>query len=194
MIAKEKIASTQVAKIAPRSIGFLNPQVIVNKLKISSGMKIAHFGCGAGYFTFPLAKRVGKEGMVYALDILEEKLVTLKSQAKLWGLRNIITVKTNLESEKSSQLKTASVDWVIIVSVLYQNDKKGSILKEAKRILKPKGKILLIDWGKENKFIGPVEQIRISKGELIKKLQKYNLDIQKEVAVGDFHFGMVLTK
>ncbi len=194
MIAKEKIASTQVAKIAPRSIGFLNPQVIVNKLKISSGMKIAHFGCGAGYFTFPLAKRVGKEGMVYALDILEEKLVTLKSQAKLWGLRNIITVKTNLESEKSSQLKTASVDWVIIVNVLYQNDKKGSILKEAKRILKPKGKILLIDWGKENKFIGPAEQMRISKGELIKKLQKYNLDIQKEVAVGDFHFGMVLTK
>ncbi len=194
MIAKEKITSTQVAKIAPRSVGFLNPQVIVNKLKISSGMKIAHFGCGAGYFTFPLAKRVGKDGIVYALDILKQKIDNLKSQTNLWGLKNIITIKTNLEIGKSSQLKEESIDWVIIVNVLYQNDKKGSILKEAKRILKPKGKILLIDWGKENKFIGPAEQVRISKEELIKELQKYNLDIQKEVAVSDFHFGMVLTK
>ncbi len=194
MIAKEKITSTQVAKIAPRSVGFLNPQVIVNKLKISSGMKIAHFGCGAGYFTFPLAKRVGKEGIVYALDILKQKIDNLKSQANLWGLKNITTIKTNLEIGKSSQLKEESIDWVIIVNVLYQNDKKGSILKEAKRILKPKGKILLIDWGKENKFIGPAEQVRISKGELIKKIRKYSLGIQKEIAVGDFHFGMVLTK
>ncbi len=194
MTIKEKITSMQAVKIVPRSMGFLDPQVIVDKLKISPGMKIAHFGCGAGHFTFPLAKKVGKKGRVYALDILEQKIENLKNQANLWGLKNIVAVKTNLEAEKSSQINKESVDWVVIINMLYQNDRKGSILKEAKRILKPKGKILLIEWGKNNGFIGPAESMRISKKELIKKIQKYDLKVQEEIIAGDFHFGMILVK
>ena len=192
-MVREKNNSTQIAEVGPHSVGFLNPQIIVDELEISSGMRIAHFGCGNGYFTFPLAKKVGEEGRVYAFDILEQKVDALKNQARLWGLRNIITIKTNLEAEKGSQLDEKSVDWVVIVNMLYQNDKKGSILKEAQRILKPKGKILLIDWGATSTSIGPAKQIRISQEELTKKIQQYSLTIQKEIAVGDFHFGMVLT-
>ncbi|MBI3274220.1 MAG: hypothetical protein HYZ69_03680, partial [Candidatus Colwellbacteria bacterium] len=51
--------------------GFLDPGLIINEFGLMPGMFVADFGSGAGYFTILIAEKVGKEGRVYALDIME---------------------------------------------------------------------------------------------------------------------------
>jgi len=194
MPLKNKLNFSKTSERTPYPIGFLNPQKIISQLKILPGMKIAHFGCGTGFFTFPIAEKIGKNGTIYALDILEQKLEIIKSQAKLTGFHNIIAKRVNLEKKEGSKIEKESIDWVIIVNMLYQNNDKSHIIREAKRILKKNGHILLIDWNSLDNNIGPEKRSRVSKKELIKITRKHFLGIQKEIAVGDFHFGLILIK
>jgi ubiquinone/menaquinone biosynthesis C-methylase UbiE len=180
----------------PDGAKFLNPEKIVEGMDIKPGMIIADFGCGTGYFSFPLAKKVAKGGMVYAIDILTSKLETVASQAKLNGLHNITTRHANLEIAEGSKLQKESVDWVILVNMLFQNNNEGKkkIMQEAKRVLKKGGNILLIEWDKNQLSIGPDDALRVSKEEMTRMAREYGLGIATEITVSDFHYGLILAK
>lgn len=178
----------------PYSVRFLNPDEILAKLEMLPGMSVAHFGCGAGFFTFPIAKKIGDDGMLYALDILKEKVETVRSQAKMNGMGNIIARRASLENENGSQIDSESLDWVILVNMLYQNEKKDNIIEEAKRVLKKGGHILLIDWKNLDGSIGPEMKSRVSQDELRRIIQEKDLGILKEFEASNFHFGWVLEK
>jgi ubiquinone/menaquinone biosynthesis C-methylase UbiE len=157
-------------------------------------MKAVHFGCGTGFFTFAIAKKVGSEGTVFALDVLEEKIEAIKSQAKLNGFLNISATRANLEKKEGSGLAEESADWVFIINMLYQNKNRNRVIAEAKRILKKSGYIFLADWKKEPMPIGPKNENRVSREEIIKMSRKNGLGIIKEMSLGDFHFGAILAK
>ena len=176
------------------AVKFLNPEEIISKLEILSGMKVAHFGCGTGFFTFPVAKKVGEEGLIYALDILEPKLETIKSQAKILGLNNIEVARANLEEKKATKIGKESIDWVLIVNMLYQNKNKEEIFSEAERILKVGGHILLIDWEETDRSLGPEIKNRVSKDEILSLIQKNKLSVSEKINISSFHFGWILTK
>jgi ubiquinone/menaquinone biosynthesis C-methylase UbiE len=175
-------------------VKFLDPQAVLDQLEIKDGMRVADFGCGAGHFSLVAAKKVGEKGVVFAIDILPEKLETVRSQAKNLGLTNIQVKHENLERESGSKLPDKSIDWVIIKDMLYQNKEKSKILSEASRVLTEKGRILLVEWITENTSIGPQRELRISKEEMIDLAQKNGLGVLKEVEAGDFHYGLVLIK
>ncbi|MFA6160160.1 MAG: methyltransferase domain-containing protein [Parcubacteria group bacterium] len=175
------------------AVKFLNPDEIISKLEILSGMKVAHFGCGTGFFTFSVAKKVGDDGLVYAVDIQPSKIETMQSQAKMLGLNNIDAFRANLE-EKATKIKSESVDWVFIINMLYQNKKKQEILAEAQRVLKAGGKILLIDWENKDQSFGPEMSLRVSQDELSVIIGNNDLAIWKKINVGNFHFGWILKK
>jgi ubiquinone/menaquinone biosynthesis C-methylase UbiE len=163
-------------------------------MELQAGMTVADFGCGTGYFSLPIAKKIGEEGVVYALDILPEKLEVIESQVKMRNITNIIAKRVNLENKEGSQLGAGSADWVIMKDVLFQNKNKNQMLMEAKRILKDGGKILIIEWKKENTPIGPDNKIRISKEELKKLIIENGLGILKEINAGNFHYCLILIK
>ena len=175
-------------------VKFLDPQAVLDQLEIRDGMKVADFGCGAGHFSMVAAKKVGEKGVVFAIDILAEKLETVRSQAKNLSVTNILTKRENLELESGSKLPDGSVDWVIIKDMLYQNKEKGKILCEARRVLVEKGRILVVEWITENTSIGPQRELRISKEDLVDLAQKNGLGVLKDVSAGDFHYGVVLIK
>jgi ubiquinone/menaquinone biosynthesis C-methylase UbiE len=175
-------------------INFLNPDEIISSLGLLPGMKIAHFGCGTGFFTFPTAGVVDEEGVVYAFDILQEKIETVASRAKLDGLYNVLAKRVNLEEEKGTGLETESVDWVFMVNMLYENEKKSKIIAEARRILKLGGKMLIIDWEDIDQSIGPNIKNRVSKEELEKIVGENKLAISQKIKVSSFHFGWILSK
>ena len=127
-------------------------------------------------------------------DILQEKIETVASRAKLDGFYNISPQRVNLEKEKGTGLEKASVDWVFIVNMLYENSQKNNILQEAGRILKDGGKILLIDWENSDSSLGPEMKTRISQDELQNLIEKNNFAISEKIKVGSFHFGWVLVK
>ena len=173
------------------SVKFINPKEIISTLEIEMGMSVGDFGCGTGYFTFPLAERVGQTGRVYALDILKDKLETIESEAKILGLGNILPQRVNLETLGGSKLADSSLDWVFLVTMLFQNKDKEVIIKEAKRVLKPGGKILVIEWNKKDASFGPANNLRVAEDEISSLFQANGLALLREIKISDFHFGLI---
>jgi ubiquinone/menaquinone biosynthesis C-methylase UbiE len=176
------------------AVKFSNPEIIVEKLELQSGNVVADFGCGAGYFSLPIAKKIGEQGVVYALDILPQSLESVSSKAKSAGLNNIVTKRVNLEKEDGSGLPDGSCDWVVMKCILFQNKDKSGILAEANRVLKLGGKVLIVEWNMKDSSIGPDMSLRISKESLTEIIQKIGFSVFKELPVNDFHYGLVFVK
>jgi len=172
---------------------FLNPAEAINLLPLKEGMTVADFGCGNGYFTLEMAKRLRPAGRVIALDIWKPSLEALAFRSKLEGLNSLIETRwANLEVPKGSGLNDNSCDLVFIANILFEVEKKEIIIEEAKRILKSEGFLVLIEWEPEklpNKnFLFP-----IAKQEALELLEKFGFQIERELSLSITHYGF-LTK
>lgn len=172
--------------------GFLNPKEIIRQLNIEKGAIIADFGCGAGYFTIPLAKIV-EQGNVYALDVLDTALESVQSKAKLEGLLNIETQHCNLELVNGSGLENNYIDLVLLANILFQSSKRNDIFKEAIRVLKNKGRLIIIDW-KANQPMGPPEDLIVTLDSIKETIKELGLKFVKEISVDKYHWGVIFEK
>lgn len=177
-----------------RGVKFVDPESIVSQLNIAPGSRVADFGCGAGYFSLAIAKRLKESGTVYALDILKSSLESVSGQAKNEGLTNIITSRVNLEKIGGSKLEDATINWVVMKDMLFQNQDKSTIIQEASRVLAPQGKLLIIEWNPEDGSLGPDKKLRLSKEEVIGIVQNAGLTSIGDLPVGNFHYGLIFQK
>jgi len=174
---------------------FLKPQDLIKKAEITEGMHVADLGCGnLGYFIIPLAKLVGKNGKAYAVDILKPVLEAVKSRAKLEGISNIETVWTNLEKVGATDIDQSSLDLAMIVNVLYQNKEYAPIIEEASRLLKPAGKLIVVDWKKSGIPFGPPVEQRVDVNEIKNIAANFQLELTEETEVGEYFWGLVFVK
>jgi len=174
--------------------GFINPQKVIDQINLKPGMKAADFGCGHGYFTLPVAKVLGQEGKVYAVDVLLEALEAVRSRAQLEGRVNIETMRGNLELPGGSSLPDNSMDLVLLHNVLSQSQKKSAIIEEAKRALKPGGTFVLIDWRKDHVCIGPETGWRMTFDEARAMARESGFVFLRVFDAGQYHYGLIFIK
>ena len=172
----------------------MDPQRIAGYFGVAEGMRIADFGSGAGYFTIELGKLVGEGGVVTAIDVMDSALETLRAKAKAEGLRNIETVRSNLEIPGGSGLGNDSQDMVLLANILFQNTDKAPIVAEAKRVLKPNGTLVVIDWQKGTSGFGPPDNLRTSPEEMSRLVVGNGFQFANEIDAGNFHFGLIFRK
>lgn len=173
------------------STEFLNPEQILDKLDLSPNMIAADFGSGSGGWSLPLAKRLS-EGKIFAIDILREPLSALEGKAKSSKILNIQTILSDIEKENGSKLGDNSVDLVLMTNLLFQVEKRERVLREAKRILKNGGKVLIVDW-LPKASVGP-EKGRIMPETLKKMAQEIGFSLEGEFKAGAHHYGIILGK
>ena len=175
--------------------GFMDPEKILREIEIEEGMIVADFGCGAGYFALPLAKMVGTKGKIYAIDVLASALESITSKMRTEGVRNIKTARADLEQEKGSKLEDSSIDLVMMANILFQSKNHSAILKEAKRVLKDGGKLVIIDWIpiKSSSF-GPDGHLRISQNEIQNKAVSLGFKFERGFEVDRYHYGLLFRK
>ena len=173
--------------------GFLNPLEAIKQLNILTNMWVADFGCGAGFFVIPMAEIVGKDGKVFALDVMDSALESVRSKAKMKGFFNIITKRCNLETLGGSQIENNSIDLVLLSNILFQSDNKAGIIKEGARILKPGGEMTIIDW-RENQPMGPAKDLIIPIDNVGTMAEENGLKFKKEIQVDKYHWGMIFVK
>jgi len=124
----------------------LNPEKLMKAVGVAEGMSCADLGCGsAGFFVLQAGEMVGKQGHVYAVDILKSVLESIDSKARLEGLDNVTPVWSDLERVGAAKIPEASLDGVFLISTIHQAHQPANMLKEAKRLLKPGGKLLLVE-------------------------------------------------
>jgi len=172
----------------------LDPEKIIAQLEIAKKSVVADFGCGPGYFTFPLIEAVGKEGMVFAFDILPQVLESIAGKAKLAGIHNLVAKRANLEKPGSAKLEDNCADWVVLKDILFQNQEKQIIIKEAYRVLKTGGRMLVVEWNSREFGVGPSAELRVDEAKLKELLVAENFSIEKEIEAGDFHYALVARK
>lgn len=170
----------------------LHPDQVVAQLHVGNGMQVADFGCGHGYLSIPLAQ-AASHGTVYCFDVVEEELNALRSHARLKGVRNIKDIRANLEAPDGSKLADDSIDLVMMANILFQSQLKAKIIEEAVRVLKPGGRLVIIDW-----IIGaslaPEGGWLLSSEEAVTLAEAAGLTLGKELKMDEQHFGLVFKK
>lgn len=170
---------------------FLNPQQIVKLLPLKPEMTIADFGSGSGYFALAFAKALKPSGRVIALDIWKPALETLEFRSKIEGLFNIIETRwANLEQDKGSGLPNNSCDLVFMSNILFQVENKDKLVQEAKRILKPEGYAVVIEWYPD-KLPNKEMLFPLSKEDALNLFEKYNFHLERELSLGITHYGLL---
>ena len=171
----------------------LQPSALIDALSLRPGMHVADFGCGGGHFTFLVAKKVGEDAKVYALDVQSTPLEMINERIRVQDLANIQTIRANLEIPRGSTLDDASQDMVLMANVLFQSPKKADIIKEAKRILKPAGKLVLIEWRKGAGGFGPPDELRMDDEAIRSLVQQSGLIPGGDLHIGQFQHIMTFT-
>ena len=172
--------------------GFLDPEDILRQLPLRSSLKIADFGCGHGYFSLPLAKFI-PDGEIYAIDVLEKALQAVRSKAEIENIQNIKTIRNNIEKPEGSGVERDSMDMVILANILFQSQKKEEILKEADRVLKKGGSLVVVDWV-AGSTMAPKEGWLISKEALLEMVEAKSFKFIKDLKVDHQHYGLVFKK
>ena len=171
--------------------GFLSPEKVLRELKLQSNMVAAEFGCGSGAFAIALAKKLSN-GRVYALDVQEQVLSALKGRVRAERVLNVEMVHCDLEQEHGSTLPDDFLDLVLIPNMLFQAENKGAVIKEANRILKKQGQLLIIDWAKQKGLAPKTGMILPSQVKAI--AEELGLKFKKEFDAGNFHYGLLFEK
>ena len=168
----------------------LPPAEVLQQMGLDSKDIVADIGCGLGYFTLSAAS-INSPNTVYALDTSDELLQELNDRVFAAGLNNISVVKTN---EYDFKLPNESVNFALLILVLHEIDDKMIFMKEIKRILKPKGKIAIIEWQMGKLEMGPPDDHRISKEEIMLLLKDIDCEVVLEKEFADFFGGIVAQK
>ncbi len=168
---------------------------LVAKAGVESGMKVGDLGCGnLGFFSFPAAKAVGKDGIVYAVDILKPVLSAVENKARQDGFDNVKTVWSNLEIVGATKIQEGSLDIAMLINMLFQSEKDDMVIREASRLVKRGGKVVVIDWLRIAAPFGPKIEDRTNPDEIKKFAADCGLKILDEFDAGPYHYGIVFEK
>lgn len=120
---------------------------LVEALKLKPGMVVADIGAGSGRISEMISPLVGEEGKVLAVDIQDEMLSLIRERAKQKKLTNIVPV---LSTVKSPKLEPNSVDLAFMVDVYHEFNFPYEMTLELSRALKPGGKLVFVEYRKED--------------------------------------------
>lgn len=169
-------------------------RAVLERVGVEPGMTIAELGSGTGFFSLLCADMVGETGRVYAVDVLKTALAAVMREARKQNYKNIVPVWSNLEVFRGAkQIQDASVDLALVINTLFQSTNQPAFLKESVRMVRPGGKMVIVDW-KHNTSFGPPDIDRVEPEEIQKVLTSLGTQFLGAFEPGQYHFGQVYGK
>jgi ubiquinone/menaquinone biosynthesis C-methylase UbiE len=150
------------------------PDVALNVLKIPKGAAVADIGAGSGYITVRLAARVGPSGHVFANDVQPQMLNILARRLNSARITNVTLIEGTLDDPR---LPPASVDLVLMVDVYHELSQPQAILRHLRDALKPGGRLVLLEYRKEDPTvpIKPEHKMSVAEAKLEVEAEGFTL-------------------
>jgi SAM-dependent methyltransferase len=126
------------------------PDLALNLLQIPPGAAVADIGAGSGYITERLAARVGPNGRVFANDLQPQMLGILSRRLAARNITNVTLVQGTVDDPK---LAPSSVDLALMVDVYHELSQPQAVLRRLREALKPGGRLVLLEYRKEDPTI-----------------------------------------
>jgi SAM-dependent methyltransferase len=152
------------------------PDVGLNALKIAKGASVADIGAGSGYITVRLAARVGATGRVFANDVQPQMLNILARRLNNANITNVTLIEGTLDDPK---LPPASVDLALMVDVYHELSQPQAILRHVRESLKPGGRLVLLEYRKEDPTVPIKPEHKMSVAEAKMEVEAEGFTLSK---------------
>jgi ubiquinone/menaquinone biosynthesis C-methylase UbiE len=172
----------------PKRDAYQKPQQVMMALGLKPGEVIADIGAGSGYFTFRLAHHVGAKGKVYAVDVSPDMILYINRRIRELKVNNVVSV---LADPDDPLLPDHSIDRFFFSESWHHIKNQTKYLSLVKRMLKPGGQIIMIDFQKKELPVGPPLQMKISREDLIKQMENNGFRLVKEHTFLPYQYFLV---
>ncbi len=149
------------------------PEIVVDALGLRGGEVVADLGAGSGYFTFRIARKVGRRGRVLAVDIQDAMLETIRRRAQAQSVTNVQVVKA---SETDPHLPVNGVDVVLLVDVYHELSYPFEVMTRVRQALKFGGRVVFVEYRKEDPQVSIKELHKMSVDQLQKEMSAVGLE------------------
>ena len=156
-----------------------DPDRAIDVLKLQKGATVADIGAGSGYMTEKLAKKVGPMGKVYATDIQQGMIDLLDKRIAKRKLTNVTPV---LGVQDDPRLPLETIDLVLMVDVYHELSQPQLMLRHIKAALKPGGRLVLVEYRKEDPTIPirPEHKMSVAEAKLEVEAEGFRLTTTNE--------------
>lgn len=154
-------------------------------------MTVADFGSGSGAYALAIAEELKGTGRIYAVDIQRDLLRRTHREAQHRGLHNLDVIWGDLEKPGASKLSDQLLDLVLISNLLFQVEDTRALLAEAWRILKPAGRLALIDWSDSFGGMGPLKRDVVTREKALELAHAAGFDLVRDFDAGTHHYGVI---
>ena len=167
-----------------------NVSKLIQNMRIRSDDIIADIGAGSGYHAFRIAT-LAKNGIVYAVDIQTEMLMTIEKNKEFSEIKNIETI---LGTEKSVQLPKNSVDKILMVDVYHEFSFPVEMINSMKNALKPNGQLFLIEYRGEDPLV-PIKTIhKMTEKQALKEMESAGFKLKENIDNLPWQHCMIFVK
>ena len=174
----ERFGSTTEALLAA-------PENVVTELNLPESGVVAVFSAGPDLFASAVSERVGKRGLVYSLELTDEPMPAPPPRPVPGYLR--------MRQKESGQLALAdeSVDLALWAFAFRTLSHVASMLAETRRILKPGGRLAVVDWIRREEPLGPRRDDRVSAATCERCLAASGFGLIAQRAINGSHYLVV---
>jgi ubiquinone/menaquinone biosynthesis C-methylase UbiE len=172
----------------PKRDEYQKPHEVITALNLKEGEVIADIGAGSGYFTFRLAHHVGDTGRVYAVDVSPDMIVHLNRHIRDLRATNVVTI---LSAPDDPLLMDASIDRFFLCDTWHHIADHPRYLALMKKMLKPDGQIVMIEFKKAQTPVGPPLEMRIDREDLVKEMEANAFHLEAEYTFLPYQYFLV---
>jgi ubiquinone/menaquinone biosynthesis C-methylase UbiE len=172
----------------PARDAYQKPDEVLKALALREGETVADIGSGSGYFTVRFARAVGATGRVYAVDISPDMIRHLNHRLRDENIRNVVPI---LSDPDDPLLPDASVDRFVVVDTWHHIDDRAKYLALMRRMLKPGGQVVHIDFQKRDLPFGPPLGMKIAREDLIKEMEQAGFALTAEHTFLPYQYFLV---
>jgi ubiquinone/menaquinone biosynthesis C-methylase UbiE len=176
------------------SFGLIDSAKFFQELDLKKGTTFLDVACGWGAYSLAAADIVGKDGQIYAVDLWEEGISSLRKEADAKGIQNLQAFVSDVA--QSIPVENDCVDVCLMATVLHDfvaDEVEQQVMKEILRVMKPGGTLAIVEFYKKEGPPGPPEGVRLSPEAVVKILSAHGFKQQRYTEIGPNNYLQIYT-